>query len=214
MEVLAQFHATFYYDIATDEIHWMTEGRHYRIDYITFCRLLGFSEEERGFTYIHDERRAEARDIAYMLIDRRVAYRKVKGLKSFYYILNNLIRHTINPKDGAASDLNGYVRNILARFAPGGDKFCVPRFTWRELWIDMEDGRKGLPYAPYLMFMIERVTGYRFEMDGLHEQYKIEKTHATGASALARHSSTAAEDILESSHVASRRGKKKSKIGN
>jgi len=143
-----------------------------------------------------------------------VADGKVKGLKSFYYILNNLIRHTINPKDGAASDLNGYVRNVLARFAPGGDKFCVTHFMWRELWIAMEDGRKGLPYAPYLMFMIERVTGYRFEKDGLHEKYKIEKTHTTGTSAPARHSSTAAEDILESSHVASRRGKKKSKIGN
>ena len=40
----------------------------------------------------------------------------------------------------------------------------------------MEDGRKGIPYAPYLMFMIERVTGYRFEKDGLHIIYKIEKT--------------------------------------
>jgi hypothetical protein len=77
----------------------------------------------------------------------------------------------------------------------------------------MEDGRKGLPYAPYLMFMIESVIGYRFEKDGLHEQYKIEKTHATGASAPTRRSSAAAEDILESSHVASHRGKKRSKIG-
>ena len=28
-EMLAQFHATFFYDIYTDEIHWMTEGWHY-----------------------------------------------------------------------------------------------------------------------------------------------------------------------------------------
>ena len=33
----------------------------------------------------------------------------------------------------------------------------------------------GLPYAPYLMFVIKRVTGYRFVKDGLHEQYKIER---------------------------------------
>ena len=25
-EVLAQFHATYYYDLAIDEIHWMTKG--------------------------------------------------------------------------------------------------------------------------------------------------------------------------------------------
>ena len=70
-EVLAQFHATFVYDIYTDEIHWMTKGRHYRIDFVTFSRILSFGEEERGFTYIHDEARAEIHDIAYMWIDRR-----------------------------------------------------------------------------------------------------------------------------------------------
>ena len=106
-EVLAQFHPTFFYSIYTDEMHWMTEGRHYRVDFMTFSRILGFGEEERGFTYIHDEARAEIHDIAYMWIDRRSADGKVSGLKSYYYILNSLIRHTINPKDRAASDLNG-----------------------------------------------------------------------------------------------------------
>ena len=92
----------------------MTEGRDYRVDFVTFSRILGFGEEERGFTYIHDEARVMIYDITYMWIDRRSADGKVSGLKSYYYILNNLIRHTINPKDGAASDLNGYVRNVLA----------------------------------------------------------------------------------------------------
>ena len=45
----------------------------------------------------------------------RSADGKVSDLKSYYYILNNLIRHTINPKDRAASDLNSYVKNVLAR---------------------------------------------------------------------------------------------------
>ena len=154
----------------------MTKGRHYRVDFVTFNWILGFGEKERGFTYIHDEARAEICDIAYIWTDRRGEDGKVSGLKSYYYILNNLIRHTINPKDGAASDLNGYMRNMLSRFASGGDKFNVPRFMWRELRNAMADGRKGIPYALYLMFMIERVTGYRFEKDGLHTVYKIEKT--------------------------------------
>jgi len=65
---------------------------------------------------------------------------------------------------------------MLTRFAPRGDRFNVPHFMWRELRNSMEDGRKGIPYALYLMFMIERVTGYRFEKYGLHTIYKIEKT--------------------------------------
>jgi hypothetical protein len=43
--VLAQFHATYYCDPTADEIHWMTEGWHYSVDYVTFSRILSFSEE-------------------------------------------------------------------------------------------------------------------------------------------------------------------------
>ena len=137
---------------------------------------------------------------------------KVSGLKRYYYILNNLIRHTINPKDGAASDLSGYVRNVLARFAPIGDRFNVPRFMWHELRNAMEDGRKGIPYAPSLMFMIEKVSGYRFEKDGLHNVYKIEKTRGAGASRAVRRSPSV-EDVPESSRSRSRKDKKMEKFG-
>jgi len=141
IEVLAQFHTTYFYKYDTDEIHWMTEGQHYHVDFTTFSRILGFDEEHCGFSYIHDERRAKVREIAFMYLDGRDADGKVKGLKSFYYILNNLIRHTINPKDGAASNLNGYMRNMLARFASGGDKFNVPCFMWQEIRVAMDDAR-------------------------------------------------------------------------
>jgi hypothetical protein len=76
--------------------------------------------------------------------DSRAADGKRSGLQSYYYILNNLIRNTFNPKDGAASDINGYVRNVLACFALGGDKFNVPQFIWHELRLVTEDGRNGL----------------------------------------------------------------------
>ena len=182
----------------------MAEGQHYRVDFMIFSRILGFDEEHHGFSYIHDEQRVEVREIAFMYLDTRAIDGKVKGLKSYYYILNNLIRHTINPKDGATSDLNGYVRNVLARFALGGDKFNVPHFMWQEIRVAMDDARKGLPYAPYLMFVIERVTGYRFVKDGLHEQYKIEKArHAKANETIATPS-----DVPESSHS----GKKKKKM--
>ena len=133
-------------------------------------------------------------------------------MQSYYYILSNLIRHTINPKDGTASDLNGYVRNVLARFAPRGDRFNVPHFMWREMRNAMEDGRKEMPYAPYLMFMIERVTGYKFDKDGLHTVYKIEKTFASGASKAVRRSPLV-EDVPESSCSRSRKDKKMEKFG-
>ena len=44
--------------------------------------------------------------------------------------------------------------------------------------------------------MIERVTGYRFEKDGLHTFYKIEKTRGAGASRAVRRSPSV-EDMPE-----------------
>ena len=190
----------------------MTNGWHYRVDFVTFSQILGFGEEHRGYTYIHDEPRAEIHDISYMWRDRRIADSKRSGLHSFYYILNNLIRNTINTKDGAASDINGYVRNVLARFASGGDRFNVPRFIWTELTFAVEDGRRGLPYAPYLMFMIERVTRFYFPKDGMHTVYKIEKIQPATATQGAG-SSHAHVDIHESSCSRSHRGGKMKKFG-
>jgi hypothetical protein len=94
--------------------------------------------------------------------------------------MNNLLRNTIDPKDGAASDICGYVRNLLARF-PDGEKFNVGRFIWVQLAYAMDDARRSLPYAPYLMFMIERVSGSIFPKDGFHTVYNIEKTQSYAA---------------------------------
>jgi hypothetical protein len=48
-------------------------------------------------------------------------------------------------------------QNVLSRF-PNGEKINISRFIWVELAYAMDDGRRYLPYASYLMFMIERVT--------------------------------------------------------
>ena len=62
------------------------------------------------------------------------------------------------------------------------------------------------------MFMIERVTGYRFDKDGLHTVYKIEKTQASGASRVVRRSPSV-EDVLGSSRSRPHKEKKMEKFG-
>ena len=77
-------------------------------------------------------------------------------MKSFYYATNNLFRETINPKCGDSTSLRKYAKNLLARMALGSDAFSVSRFIWAEL-SDSLDARNDLPYAPYIMYIIERV---------------------------------------------------------
>jgi hypothetical protein len=65
----------------------MIDGRHYRVDYTTFSQILGFGEEHRNYSHIHDEPRAEIKDIRYMWRDSRATDGKRSGLHSYYYIL-------------------------------------------------------------------------------------------------------------------------------
>jgi len=109
----------------------MTDGTHYRIDFLTFCRILGFGNDHKAYSRIHNERRFEPHEVIFMWEDPTQVNNRRTRLKSFYYVMNNLIRMTLNPKDNA-TDLNGHITNVLSRF-PEGDKFKVPRFIWVEL---------------------------------------------------------------------------------
>ena len=60
--------------------------------------------------------------------------------------------------------------------------------------------------------MIERVSGYRFEKDGLHTVHKIEKTQGVGARRAVRHSPSI-EDVPESSCSRPHKEKKMEKFG-
>ena len=95
------------------------------------------------------------------------------GLKSFYYDMNNLFRETINPKVGDSTSLRKYAKNLLARMALGSDAFFISRFIWTELSTSLDDARNDLPYAPYKMYIIERVSGIEFKKDVAHRPYML-----------------------------------------
>ena len=50
-ELIFQFYVSYHHETdptgAIDFIHWTTEGKHYKVDFITFSRLLGLSHADR-----------------------------------------------------------------------------------------------------------------------------------------------------------------------
>lgn len=126
----------------------MTEGRPYKADYITFARILGFGAKDREFYDLHMERTLINVEITFMYERHALADGLVKGLKSFYYILNNLFKQTIAPKGGAHTNLYGLTRNVLARMRSTRDPFSVSRFIWNELQDVMDDARRGCLMLP------------------------------------------------------------------
>jgi hypothetical protein len=181
----------------------MMDGHHYTVNFVTFYQILGFGHVHRTYSQIHNKRRLEPQEVSFMWEDPDKADGRRTGLKRFYYIMNNHIRSTLNPKDNA-TDLNGYITNVLSRFL-NGEKFNVSRFMWVELGFTMDDGRRDLPYSPCLMFLIERVIGLRYSKDGFHQAYKIKKTWGGAAPTHRMGSSFSHEDLPEGSHSRSRR---------
>ena len=174
VEVLSQFHATFYNDTDTDTIHWMTEGVHYKLDFTTFARLLGFGKADREDEVLHHIRHLKADKIAEAYERPEMADGSTVGLKPVYYAMNNLMRETINPKRGSDStSLRKYATTLLSRMLPGARTFSVSRFIWYEICHSLNDGRNNLSYAPYLMYIIERVSGLIFKKDGEHQPYQL-----------------------------------------
>jgi len=104
-----------------------------------------------------------------MYRDPDIADGKTVGLKPYFYILNTMIRATLTPKAGDATTLQSISRNVLDRFADGvGLGFSVTHLIWTELQIAANDAKRSLPYAPYLMYMIEQVSGKRFFKEVQH----------------------------------------------
>jgi hypothetical protein len=99
IEIMYQFSATYYCETSCDVMHWMTEGRHYRLDYVTFARLLGFGSDDRSFSEIHDERNLTDHEIALMYADPSTADGLSRGLKSFFYgvfgLRNEIVHHLL-----------------------------------------------------------------------------------------------------------------------
>jgi hypothetical protein len=140
---------------------------------MTFSRLFGLVSKDEDRTPIRNENKYKPRDLPYMFPSRALAIEgKAYQLNPYYYYLNQFFRATIDPKQGDATALRYYAPNLLNRMAPDEEGFCTFDFILNELRRAMNDPMKYLPYAPYLMYMIERVTNVRYPKDVVHEPFR------------------------------------------
>jgi hypothetical protein len=58
---------------------------------------------------------------------------------------------------------------------PGATPFSVSKFIWHDLITSMDNGVHNFPYAPYVMYIIELVTGYIFKKDCEHCSYQVKQ---------------------------------------
>jgi hypothetical protein len=144
----------------------MTEGVHYKINFVTFAKLLGFGKTDRERNTINFEKH---------LKNHQMAQGITLGLKPIYYVLNNLLRQTIYPKGGSDStSLRSFAPNLIARMLPSAAPFFISKFIWYDLITSLENSVDNFPNAPYVMYIIELVTGYIFK-DCEHYSYQVKQ---------------------------------------
>jgi hypothetical protein len=81
----------------------------------------------------------------------------------------------MTPREGDSSNIPSYNRNLLVAMAPRphGIDFSVFDFIWREIKAILKSPLKSCEYAPYIIQMIERVTGRTFGCDKKHHPLRI-----------------------------------------
>jgi hypothetical protein len=58
---------------------------------------------------------------------------------------------------------------------PGAAPFSVSKFIWLDLITSMDNGVDNFPYAPYVTYIIELVTGFIFKKDREHCSYQVKQ---------------------------------------
>jgi hypothetical protein len=101
--------------------------------------------------------------------DQRANVGHVRGLYTYYSVLNKLLRATIAPRDGNPSDISRFMKNLMIALSPGADLFTVGDYIWQEIKYLSEDPKKICSYNSYIMFMIEKVTRVEFPKDVTHK---------------------------------------------
>jgi hypothetical protein len=81
----------------------------------------------------------------------------------------------VTPRKGDVTKILAYNENILAAVTPNanGFEFSVFDFIWEEIKAISEKTLKSCGYAPYPMYMIERVTARTFFCEKEHHPLQI-----------------------------------------
>ena len=175
-EIICQFYASYHHErdpiSAIDILHWTTEGKHYKVDFITFSHLLGLNEYDHTSPELTEYVDVALEEYQQLYLDGYPTDGQIVYLKP-YYVLNNILHQILYPKGGESTYLCDDLQKVLQRFGEDFDKFSISRYIWNKIHSVSEDLVKHYPYAPYLMHVIEQVSGIWFPIDSTHTILKI-----------------------------------------
>jgi hypothetical protein len=156
----------------------MAEGKDHQLTFSNFLTLFRLPND--GFARkLHDEGPLEAKKMAFMYPrNARDSWGHVKGLYTYYSILNRLFGKTLTPRDGNTLDITAFQRNLMVAMKPGEPMFNVGDFLWQEIKNSSNNPQRLCRYGPYISYIIKKVTQRAYPNDTKHRplQTKPNKT--------------------------------------
>jgi hypothetical protein len=153
-EIICQFYASYHHKRdptgAIDIIHWTTEGKHYKVDFITFSRLLGLNDYDHASPELFEYEDVATEEYQHMYLDGYPADGQIVYLKPYFYVLNNILHQILYLKRHDSTYLHDDSQKVLQRFGDDFEKFSISRYIWNKIHDASEDPMRHLPYAPIL----------------------------------------------------------------
>jgi hypothetical protein len=179
IDAIAQFYATLFLEEAEDvrAMHWMTEGEWYHITFDEFATRFSYGQADKDRFRIHIHNPLGENKIKFMYAPGQEGnVGTINGLYTFYSVLNMLFRKTICPRDRDPTNISYYAKNLLANLRDGAPPFSVIDYIWEEIKGISLNSQKNCGFTPYLMFLIEDVTGRSFPKEGIHIPFRPNPT--------------------------------------
>ena len=176
-EVIAQFYATAFFGTTrkgTPYVKWLTEGVRHKISMAQFAEMLGLDEEDLNRPNIHSEAPLPMIKTKFMYAKDapRTCMGSTHGLHPNYKVLYSIFRWSLLPKVGDATALPSKHAHLLSRMRYNQPPFSVMKLIWYEIANTILEPKRGCIYAPFIMKMIETVTGVFYIKDGRHNPFR------------------------------------------
>ena len=176
-EIIAQFFATVWYEDPTDTdhgcVHFRTQGQKYSVSYPRFAQILGFDLDdfEKPWLDCSPSRNIDI-SFAYYTGATMEEFYTLKKMRKVYRYIKLLVRQTVVPKIGGASEILSTMGPFLAALKEDNeDSFSAFGFILKQIQLTSWDAKRSCSHAPYIMKMIEIVSKKEFVKEMRHEVY-------------------------------------------
>nr|AAG59644.1 hypothetical protein [Oryza sativa Japonica Group] len=145
-----------------------------------FAEMLGLDDEDLNRPNIHSEAPLPMIKTKFMYAKDapRTCMGSTHGLHPNYKVLYSIFHWSLLPKVGDATALPSKHAHLLSRMRYNQPPFSVMKLIWYEIANTILEPKRGCIYAPFIMKMIETITGTAKKVKKIERRQKEDRREA------------------------------------